>query len=351
MATVAIILINYNSTRLTKKCVKSLFSTKEDQDTYHVVIWDNASKQAPTPEDFPDCKLVLSPTNDGFAKGNNLAVKTALKTQNPDYLLILNNDTRVTKGMIRQLITTYQSASDIGIVLPKIYFEKGYEFHQKDYDHSKLGKILWFAGGGIDWRNAILFHKGADEVDRGQFDLDTSSHVLQQHKDSLGQKIERLLFEDTVLPEPIGGQATKATSYDSHFATGCCFLITPALWKKLQGFDEKYFMYYEDADFSLRLKKLRKRIVFEPQSSLYHLNAGSSGGSGSTLHLYYQTRNRLRFGLKYASLKTKLLLLLEARRQFSQGTEAVKLGILHALEGRWGNQTKYIPQHRHFQQS
>lgn len=351
MARVAIILLNFNSTRLTKKCVRSLFSTKDAQDTYHVVIWDNASKQAPSPEDFPDCQLVLSPTNDGFARGNNLAVKTVLKTQKSDYLLILNNDTRVTKGMIRQLITTHESSSDIGIVLPKIYFEKGFEFHQKDYDQSKLGKILWFAGGGIDWRNVILFHKGVDEVDRGQFDIDTASYLAPHRSRGVGTKIENLLFEDTVLPEPVGAHATTATAYDSQFATGCCFLITPALWKKLHGFDEKYFMYYEDADFSLRVTKMQKRIVFEPRSWLYHFNAGSSGGSGSTLHLYYQTRNRLRFGLKYASLKAKLLLLLEARRQYSQGTEAMKLGILHALEGRWGNQTQNIPQHRHLQQS
>lgn len=350
MATVAIILLNYNSTRLTKKCVKSLLATKDEQDTYHVLIWDNASHQEPSAEDFPGCQLVRSPKNLGFAAGNNQAVKAVLKTQNPDYLLIVNNDTRITKGMVRQLITTYESASDVGIVLPKIYFEKGFEFHQKEYDPSKLGKILWFAGGGIDWRNVILFHKGVDEVDRGQFDIDTSS-FLSQTSQGVGQKIEQLLFENAALQQLVGAQSTKPTHYDTQFATGCCFLISPAVWKKLRGFDEKYFMYYEDADLSLRLRKLQKKIVFEPRATLYHLNAGSSGGSGSTLHLYYQTRNRLRFGLKYASLKAKLLLLLEARRQYSQGTEAVKLGILHALEGRWGNQTQHIPQLKHFQQS
>lgn len=347
MATVAIILINFNSTRLTKKCVKSLFSTKDDQDTYHVLIWDNASSQSPTPADFPDCQLVLSPTNLGFASGNNRAVKTLLQTQDPDYILILNNDTRVTKGMIRQLISTYETSQDIGIVVPKIYFEKGFEYHLKNYDQSKLGKVLWFAGGAIDWRNVIVFHKGVDEVDRGQFDIDTSSRLSLSSSQGVGQKLERLLFEDTVIPELVGADATNSRNYDTHFATGCCFLIRPQLWKKLHGFDEKYFMYYEDADFSLRLKKLNKRIVFEPRATLYHLNAGSSGGSGSSFHLYYQTRNRLRFGLKYGSLKAKLLLLLEARRQYSQGTEAMKLGILHALEGRWGNQT----QHKHFQRS
>lgn len=347
MATIGIILLNFNSTRLTKKCLKSLFSTKDDQDTYHVLIWDNASVESPSPSDFPYCQLVLSPTNDGFALGNNRAVQTLLKSQTPDYLLLLNNDTRVTKGMIRQLIVTHESAPDVGIVVPKIYFEKGYEFHKKEYDHSKQGKVLWFAGGGIDWRNVILFHKGVDEVDRGQFDLNTNSLQSLSSANGVRHNLERLLFEDSLQPQLVGTTSTKATEYDTQFATGCCFLITPKLWKKLHGFDANYFMYYEDADLSLRLKKFKKRIVFEPRSTLYHLNAGSSGGSGSSLHVYYQTRNRLRFGLKYASLKAKLLLLLEARRQYSQGTEAMKLGILHALEGRWGNQTQL----KRFQQS
>lgn len=317
MPSIVIVLLNYNSSRLTKKCIQSLFSTKDPKDEYHIVVWDNASKHAPKKDEFPHSELIHSKKNLGFAEGNNKAVAHALKTskfklQNsknePDYLLILNNDTRVTKGMVRQLIETFDSDPNVGIVVPKIYFEKGYEFHKADYQKHHLGRVIWYGGGGIDWPNLVLFHKGVDEVDRGQFDI---SYTLMKGKE------KRV----------------------STFATGCCMLTTPKIWNKLHGFDTKYFLYYEDADLSMRLQQnLKKSIIFEPKATLYHLNAGSSTGSGSQLHQYYQTRNRLRFGLCYASMRTKLALLNEARRLFFTGNQAVRLGILHALGGTWGNQ-------------
>ncbi len=306
MSSIAIILLNYNSTRLTKKCVHSLLSQKEKEDTYHILVFDNDSKVPAKKEELKDCEVVHSPKNLGFAQGNNEAVKHALqKWSDTDYLLLLNNDTRVGKGMVSQLIDALNRDPHIGLAVPKIYFERGYEFHKKDYSENQLGRVVWYAGGGIDWENCILFHKGVDEVDREQFE--------------------------------------KAEGKEQ-FATGCCFLTTPAVWKAVRGFDPKYFLYYEDADLSMRLQqKLHKTIQFVPKALLYHQNAGSTSGSGSQVHQYYQTRNRLRFGLTYAPRRTKLALLNEARRLFITGNGAVKLGILHALGGQWGNQTAKIP--------
>lgn len=342
MSSIGIILLNYNSTRLTKKCVQSLLALKDKQDIYHIIVYDNASKIKPKASDFPHCTLVCGEENTGFAQGNNLAVQHLLskmssgkkisqifkrvpskepqQSQEVEYLLFINNDTRVTKGMVRQLVETFDSNTDIGMVVPKIYFEKGNEFHTKSYTKAQSGHVIWYAGGDVDWANMILSHRGVDEVDRGQ-------------------------FNDLPSKNPFFSYIHEA--YDSHdveFATGCCFLTTPAVWKKLRGFDQAYFLYYEDADLSIRLQKdLHKRIVFESKALLYHQNAGSTKGSGSSVHQYYQTRNRLRFGLRYASRRTKLAMLLEARRQFLHGPSAVKLGILDALGGRWGNQSARIP--------
>lgn len=311
MSKIAIILINYNSTRLTKKCLQSLMATKDKVDEYHITILDNASKNPPKESDFPHAHLILSEKNLGFAQGNNQAVKEALAQTTPDYLLLLNNDTRVTRGMIRALVERFERSPDVGFVLPKIYFEHGAEYHARAYSQPQRGKVIWYAGGVIDWANMILTHKGIDEVDRGQWSLPTHGEFVDE-------------FED--------------------FATGCCLLTTPAIWKKLRGFDPKYFLYYEDADLSLRLQlRLGKQIVVEPSAILYHENAGSSSGAGSAVHQYYQTRNRLRFGLQYSSTRTKLALLFEARRLFLSGNQAVKLGILHAIGGIWGNQTAKIP--------
>ncbi|HSW89837.1 MAG TPA: glycosyltransferase family 2 protein [Patescibacteria group bacterium] len=296
MNTVAVVLLNFNSTRLTKKCVQSIQESKDKDLQCKILVWDNDSTQTPKTADFPGCELVLSKKNLGFAGGYNNAIVRATHLFKPDYLLVLNNDTRVSPGMVEKLIATFKKSEDVGAVVPKIYFEKGHEFHESDYSKDERGKVIWYAGGEIDWANMIPFHIGVDEVDRGQFE----------------------------------------SVMNVEFASGCCFLTTPKIWKTMGGFDEKYFMYFEDVDWSLRLRRKGLQIYYLPEAHMYHLNAGSTGGSGSPIHNYYQSRNRLRFGLRFGSLRTRLALLKEAKNIYERGTKEERLGILDALEGRWG---------------
>jgi GT2 family glycosyltransferase len=80
--------------------------------------------------------------------------------------------------------------------------------------------------------------------------------------------------------------------------------------------DESYFLYYEDADFCERALKKGVSLLYDPSIHLWHKNAQSTGGSGSSLHQKYQTKNRLIFGLKYAPFRTKIHLLLNIFRDF-----------------------------------
>lgn len=325
MASIAVILLNYNSTRLTKKCIASLHNSKDEQHEVHIVVWDNASKVPPETADFPDVDLVLSKSNDGFAEGNNKAAAFALKKYHCDYLLFLNNDTRTTAGMIDRLVATLEENPKAGMVVPKIYFERGYEFHKKSYEKKQRGHVIWYAGGSIDWNNVLAFHRGVDEIDRGQFD-----HALNM-KPSI----------DGIRHVSDDGESEHAQSFvsETEFAAGTCFVIKASDWKKLHGFDKEYFLYYEDTDLSMRVKqKLHKIILFEPRALLYHQNAGSTQGSGSDTHVYYQTRNRLRFGLQYARMRAKLAILREAKRLYSSGSIMQRKAVLHALEGKWGKQ-------------
>jgi GT2 family glycosyltransferase len=267
-------------------------------------VWDNNSREEPDPKDFPEIDLVLSKKNDGFALGYNKAVSYAIRMHKPEYIIVLNNDTRITKGMIPELIQACKKRKNTCVVVPKIYFEHGHEFYKKSYSKDERGHVLWYAGGDMDAVNILPFHRGVDEVDRGQFDL----------------------------------------SEETLFVTGCCFCLTPKVWKKIGGFDPAYFMYYEDIDFSVRATKKGIPLVYVPTASLYHVNAGSTQGSGSLFQQYYQTRNRLRFGLQYGKPRTKLALLREAWNMWKVGNEGERWGVLHALEGRWGNQTAILTQ-------
>jgi len=70
---------------------------------------------------FPKVKLIISKENLGFSGGNNLGIKYALK-QNPDYILLLNNDTAVDKNFLTELTKVAEKNSNAGVLMPKIYY-------------------------------------------------------------------------------------------------------------------------------------------------------------------------------------------------------------------------------------
>jgi GT2 family glycosyltransferase len=100
--------------------------------------------------------------------------------------------------------------------------------------------------------------------------------------------------------------------------------------------NEDYFLYFEDADWSLEIKKRGLRIVVEPASIIYHKNAGSTGGSGSPLQQYYQTRNRFYFGMKFAPFRTKIHLIINTFKQFIGNNPLLKTAATDAFLNRMG---------------
>lgn len=239
----------------------------------------------------------LSPTvlsgaeNLGFAGGNNWGAREALKG-GCDVVVFLNNDTVVDAHFLTPLLQRL-NMSGVGLVSPKIYFGPGCEFHRDSYAKTEQGTVLWYAGGRIDWENVYAFHRGVDEVDHSQFD----------------------------------------TAVQTDFATGCCMAVKADVLKKTGGFDERYFLYWEDTDLSIRTIRSGLSCWYEPKSVIWHKNAGSTGGAGSETHVYYQTRNRLLFGMRYAPIKTKAALMRQALFMLKNGTAAEKRGVVDFFKG------------------
>ena len=260
---IAIVVLNYNGKENTLACINSIKKLNKSNYKVELIVVDNASNDGSSEalSKIKDIMLVKNDKNLGYSGGNNIGIKHALSLGS-EYILILNNDTIVEKSLIINLIN---SAKKGDIVSPKIYFAKGFEFHKNRYKKEDLGKVIWYAGGKIDWQNVIGIHIGVDEVDHGQFS-------------------KRL---------------------EINLATGACILIRRQVFKKIGFFDEKYFLYLEDMDFCVRAKRAGFKIIFEPKAILWHKNASSGGGSGSGLQDYYISRNRLLFATKYAKARTK----------------------------------------------
>ena len=88
---------------------------------------------------------------------------------------------------------------------------------------------------------------------------------------------------------------------ETDFITGCCIICKPDTYQQLGGFDEKYFLYYEDVDLSLQAKKKKIKIFILSNLNIHHSIGVSTGGDNSQLTSYLSSRNRLYLMRKHFS--------------------------------------------------
>ncbi len=294
---ISIILVNWNSYHDTLKCLQSISVLEHPQVDLDIIVVDNASKDnsvVQIKKHFPGVSIISLVENEGFTGANNIGVLEAFKNES-EYVWFLNNDTIVDSKSLMFLLQTFHDPS-VGVAGSKIYFMKHHEYHKSRYASHELGKVLWYAGGIIDWKNIYGSHRGVDEVDTGQYD----------------------------------------TEEETAFVTGCSMMITRQCLELTGGFDNKYFAYLEDMDICQKVTHAGYKVIYVPASKIWHKNAGSTGGPGNKVHEYYMTRNRLLFGYRYGSTRTVIALCKEALRMFGSGSDTQKKAITDALLGRWG---------------
>ncbi len=242
---------------------------------------------------FLSIKIIANKENLGFCRGNNVGLRWAAR-RGFRYLALLNNDTVVGNAFWEKMVTFMERTPAAGIATTKIYFAPGYEYH-RHYREVQQGRVIWAAGGMVDWRNVIGSNRGVDEVDQGQYE--------------------------------------KAALVDN--ASGCFLLAPTRLWHKVHYLDEKYFMYYEDADLAEKVKRLKKRIYYVPGGLIWHFNAGSSKVGGD-LQDYFITRNRLLFGMRWAPWRAKQALLRESIRLLWRGRHWQRVAVKDFYLGKFG---------------
>ena len=290
MPKIAVVVLNWNRKKDTLECLKSLDQIKAKTFHLDVVVVDNGSTDGSVTaiknykvKNFKK-HLVELGQNLGFAGGNNAGVSYALSL-NSDFVMVLNNDTIIDASCITALLTGAKRHPKAAILSPKIYFAHGFEFHKKRYKSDELGKVIWYAGGQMDWNNVYGSNYGVDEVDKGQFNEE--------------RKID--------------------------FATGACFLARTEALKKTGLFDERYYLYLEDAELSQRVKAKGFEIWYIPGGVIWH-KVSQSSGVGSDLNDYYITRNRLLFGMAYAPIRAKIALIRESFWLAQNGRKWQKIG-------------------------
>ncbi len=256
--TLSIITINYNGLKDTCELMETL--PLEDE-SIEVIVVDNASAQdeaSVIEQHYPQVTVIRSKENLGFAGGNNLGIQAS----HGKYLFFINNDTLIevrgkrfeVRDMFQPLIDRLESSSSIGAVCPKIRFAWGNNPIQYA-GYTPLSKITL--------RNSAI---GCGEEDHGQYDT----------------------------PHP--------TSY----AHGAAMMVKREVIDKVGMMPEYYFLYYEELDWSMMIRRAGYDIWYEPASTIYHKESQSTG-QNSPLKSYYMTRNRLLFAKRNISSPQRYL--------------------------------------------
>jgi len=304
MQKIAVVSVNFNGEKDTLELLEQLKELKISNFKFKIIVVDNASSDdfvEKACQKYPETHILQNGINKGFSGGYNRGMKHAL-LWGADYVLVINNDALTPdKNLFTSLLSTFEKHPDAGIVSPKIYFAPGFEFFKDRYKKEDEGKVVWFGGGKFDWDNVMSIHRGIDEVDKGEY----------------------------------GGEM------EMDFATGCCFLIKREVLEKVGLFNEDYFAYFEDADYSKRVLNAGFKIYYNGETSIYH-KVSQSTGAGSSLTDYYLTRNRLMFGFKYASLRTKFALWRQAMYQLMFGRSAQRKAVKDFFAGKTGPEKSQV---------
>ncbi len=258
----ALITVVYQNYSILKDFLGSV--DKQDTENFSVFVSDLSDIKKPIrTSGFPVRIQILRGPNKGYASGVNLGLHGAI-AEGYTQFCVINSDTYFKKDFVQNVQSSLHTHPS-SIIAGKIYYAPGYEYHKTRYRKADLGKILWYAGGSVDWDNALTPHRGVDETDTGIYDR----------------------FEPVT------------------FVNGCLMCFDKDVIDKTGFWDEKYFLYFEDADFCERAKQNNIPMYYVPNIVIWHKNAQSTGGSGSSIHLRYQKNGRLRFALKFAPLRTK----------------------------------------------
>ncbi|MEL7598490.1 MAG: glycosyltransferase family 2 protein [Proteiniphilum sp.] len=241
----SVVTVNYNGKAATLKLIESLRDHLSIP--YELIVVDNGSVEDEAAElqtSYPFIKTIRSERNLGFAGGNNLGVRQA----SGSYLFFLNNDTFVRDDSISRLIDVMKQNPLLGGLSPKILFadtKEGIQFA----GYTPLSRVTL--------RNRLI---GYREPDEGQYD--------EFH------------------PTP--------------YLHGAAMLIRREAIERAGMMPEIYFLYYEELEWSLQIRRQGYELEYHPSATIYHSESISTG-QNSPLKAYYLTRNRLLFSRRNLS--------------------------------------------------
>ena len=229
---VAIIIVIWNGRQDTIECLESLAD-----DTYpnkRLIVVDNGSSDDSVPlirKQFPGVTVIQNHANLGFTGGNNVGIREAT-VQGAEYVYLLNNDTTVEPDALSTLIAAAEKEPRFGLLAPVMHY----------FDPPR---DIWFAGSRIQLQTGLMVHDNSRQPARSD------------------------------------------APYEVPWVSGCAILMRMSLAQRMEGFDDRYYLTFEDVDLSLRVREAGlARSRYRPAARIYH-KGGKSGKRISGIGYYY----------------------------------------------------------------
>ena len=264
---IIIIIVTFNGQKFIKDCLNSIYI--QDNKDFGVLVVDNFSTDDTKniiKNDFPQVKLIEEEKNHGFAIGNNIGIKKAFE-MGAEYVVLLNQDTEVAKDFIEKGLKFMDKHTMVGISSSLIFFPQE--------------KKIWFAG--------TKMYRGKE--------------ILKFYKLKLGIHINK---------KKEYSENDKNNSVD--WIPGCAMFIRKEVIDKVGYLDETFFMYGEDVDFSIRVKKAGFLLSYFSNTYIVHkelINIKYKINIYLFKKVFLRTRARFKIINRYYSISEKFYYLLK----------------------------------------
>jgi hypothetical protein len=261
--TLHIVIVNYRTGNLLVDCLASLEHEVPAVPGLRVTVVDNASGDASceviaaaiAQRGWADwAELVASPVNGGFAHGNNLAIRPAMRDPNPpDAFWLLNPDTRVRPGAVAAILAFL-----------------------RDHPAAGIAGTALIEGNGTPWPYAFRFPTILSEIERG----------------ARCGPLTRLLADRTVLRE----MSQQDAPVD--WVSGASMVVRRDVFDSIGLMDDHYFLYFEETDFCLRARRAGWSCWYVPTAEVVHLAGQSTGltesrpATGRVPRYWFESRRR-----------------------------------------------------------
>lgn len=246
---VSIVIVTFNSRPELLACLKSC--ARILYLNYEIIIVENGSREALDLNEMINISvhvrtILKSVVNLGYPRAANLGIKDAM-AHGADYVLLLNDDTEVAPDFLGGLVKVGEDMPDVGALGPNIYY------------FSEPQKV-WFAGGWFNRQTCVV----------------------------------------TVPASEWFAQRDESAPVEFDYLTGCCLLVKRKVIETIGSLDERFYLYWEDTDWILRMTEVGYKLVLVPWAHIWHKISVSVGGSDSPMKAYHKTRSHLFFAQLHA---------------------------------------------------